>query len=92
MFLTRVALGEAFQAKEYMQDLRTAPCRKCGPKCRCDGFACFGSVFALTRESGGVLDYPEHIVYDARQMLPVMLVRYVHNYLCECAVCCRGKM
>jgi len=91
MFLVCAALGDMYPAKGYMPHLCSAPCRKCEDSCLCSGLAHFGSVYGVTREHGGVLDYPEHVIYNPNQALPLVIVRYCHDVSCACAVCFRLK-
>lgn len=87
LLLVRVLLGESVAVSSALHAETTrAPLRPSEQ----DGVACCDSVYGVTRSCGGVLDYPEHVVYNSAHALPVFRVYYRHDTLCRCCVCSRS--
>jgi len=75
----RVALGEVHRAPHYTQSLRRPPSNTEGVP--------FDSVLGLPSSSGGVLDFPELVVYKANQVIPQFVICYRHKIGCRCRTC-----
>eukprot|EP00929_Paragymnodinium_shiwhaense_P014189 TRINITY_DN122079_c0_g1_i1.p1 TRINITY_DN122079_c0_g1~~TRINITY_DN122079_c0_g1_i1.p1 ORF type:complete len:465 (-),score=35.41 TRINITY_DN122079_c0_g1_i1:83-1477(-) len=95
VFLSLVCLGETWHAGAYKGYLTLPPCAECledQRSCGCDDGvdASFDSVSALCKAQGGPVDFPEHVVYDKAQALPIAIIAYRHVKDCSCAVCLRA--
>jgi len=75
----RVALGEVHQAAQYSQSLRRPPADASGRP--------LDSVMGLPSSSGGVLDFPELVVYKPSQVVPQFVICYRHKVGCGCRTC-----
>ena len=80
IFVMRACLGEVHETKAAMRSATRPPERP-------DGKGPLDSVRALTRPSGGSVDYPEFMVYKSGQVLPEYLIRYKHQSDCKCTHC-----
>jgi len=80
IFVMRACLGEVHETKVPMGAATRPPERP-------DGKGPLDSVRALTRASGGSVDYPEFMVYKSGQVLPEYLIRYKHQSDCKCTHC-----
>ena len=80
IMLVRAALGEPARLKAADQGLLKPPERP-------DGRGPLSSVVGLTRAAGGVLEYPEYIVYKDTHTLPQYAIWYKHAQGCRCTNC-----
>lgn len=83
--VVRVALGNAYTAKENLANVTHAPYVDDSKTQMHD------SVLALTRGEGGCVDFREYIVYKAAQALPVAQIWYMHLPHCQCNLCRRSR-
>mmetsp|Transcript_164057 Transcript_164057/g.521679 ORF Transcript_164057/g.521679 Transcript_164057/m.521679 type:complete len:124 (+) Transcript_164057:659-1030(+) len=92
--LTLVCLGEAFRTKSGMTEFNMPPCAKCSleirASCTCPSKGdTFDSISAVTKDEGGSVDLPEHVIFASYQAVPLVEVAYKHHAECVCNLCRR---
>lgn len=85
IFVVRACLGEPYFAATAMRDALKPPERP-------DGRGPLTSVVARTSDEGGVVQFPEYIVYEKSKVLPQYAIWYKHLDACYCTHCVRSKV
>mmetsp|Transcript_168250 Transcript_168250/g.540539 ORF Transcript_168250/g.540539 Transcript_168250/m.540539 type:complete len:433 (+) Transcript_168250:1698-2996(+) len=94
MLLVLVCLGNAFRTTASGKSWTMPPCSQCfkerRKECQCNPKGTdFDAVSAVTKEDGGKVDFPEHVIYSNSQALPIAEISYKHISQCRCKECRR---